>query len=389
MTERARHNKLKLYLLSLLLFTGAGLLIASAAELALRWHAVSRAPEALDHVEETAYCPIRFKGGYQGTLWGIPFHTNRFGFRDEPEFSQEPEPGEYRILSLGDSIGMGLGIPSPDHYTKVLQRALNRDPGEYRFNVINAGGQGYCPSGYYVYLRNEGLKLKPDLVIIETELCNDTSDEALLRWGETGPDGHPESIVGGRYVVSWDGRQLGTYSTGGFFFEKTYLYTDLLRRAFNLARRISPSPPWNERDGARVYYSLGFDEFLLDTERLQEGHDRLFAALAGSVRLLEENGIRCVIMIMPSRYLYQNAYDYTLMASELYRDALETARGMNLPCLDMYGTIERNGGEALFLDFAHLTVEGNRAVGLELYDELKETLPVGVCAGDTGQLEND
>ena len=374
MIRSSRAQKIKLYLLSLLLFAGAGLIASLTAELSLRWYTVSRAEEKLDHVEETGYTPIRFKGNYQGTLWGINFSTNRFGFRDEPEFSEKPEPGEFRVLSLGDSIGFGLGIPSEAHYTKVLQRQMNLESPGINVRVINAGGQGYCPSGYYTYLVNEGLKLKPDLVIIETELCNDTSDEALLRWGKTDADGHPEKIMGGRYVVSWDGKQLGTYATRGFFFEKTYLYTDLIRRVLNLAQRIDPQAPWSERPGAAVYYSLGFDKFLLDTARLEEGNKRLFAALSGTARLLESRNIKYVIMIMPSRYLYQEAYDYTLFASEVYQNALKSAADMDLPFLDMYGTIKENGGEKLFLDFAHLTEEGNKAVGLELDQRLQGLL---------------
>ena len=368
----SRRKKLKLYSLTLALMAITVMVLAGISELFLRWLYVSRAVEKLDHVEETDYTPIRFKGEYRGTLWGIPFQTNRFGFRDEEEFSTEPPADEYRILSLGDSIGFGLGIPSEDHYTQVLERRLNQSAGRRIFRVINAGGQGYSPSGYFAYLRNEGLRLKPDLVLIEIELCNDTTDEALLNWGEMDDDGYLKIIQGGRYVVSWDGKQLGTYATKGYFFEKTYLYTDLARRILNLAQKISPREPWSTRPGARVYYSLGFDRFLLDNRRLEKGERQLFAALSGTVDLLKSNGIDCVIMIMPSRYLYQEAYDYTLFASSIYREALASAENLDLPFLDMYGTIEKNGGESLFIDFAHLTSEGNQAVGLELYSHFSE-----------------
>ena len=111
-----------------------------------------------------------------------PFVTNAYGFRDEPPLDPVPPEGEFRILSLGDSIGFGLGVTSEDRYAQVLQRELNDSPGAFRFRVVNASGQGYSPSSYAAYIYQEGLELNPDLVLVQIELCNDVTDEALLGW---------------------------------------------------------------------------------------------------------------------------------------------------------------------------------------------------------------
>ena len=114
---------------------------------------------------------------------------------------------------MGDSIGVGLGIEPFHHYTKVLERDLNRQRTHPSYRVINAGGQGYSPSSYYVYLKYEGLRFQPRMVVVEIEMCNDITDEALLNWDfQEGDRTRPHRVRGGRYVVGWDGNLLTTCS---------------------------------------------------------------------------------------------------------------------------------------------------------------------------------
>ena len=91
---------------------------------------IGEAPEKRDHVVETSYMPVKFKGDYEGLFLGVPFSTNRYGFRSDADFSKTPPPKEYRILSLGDSIGFGIGIAHSAHYTQVLQKHLNQEAGD-------------------------------------------------------------------------------------------------------------------------------------------------------------------------------------------------------------------------------------------------------------------
>lgn len=366
-------NQSRLYLLTIGIFLFLFVILTGVVEICLKWAAAAAAPERRDHVVETNYLPVKFKSNYDGQFWGIPFSTNRFGFRDE-DFPERPVSNEFRVMSLGDSIGFGLGVPLESHYTKVAERRLNPLPDHRTIRIINAGGQGYSPSGYYVYLKHGGVDLLPHLVLVEIELCNDVTDEALLRWDMRGDDGYPDRVVGGRYLVSWDGQLIGTYSTGSYFFEKSYLYTEFIRRLLFLGNRLFPRGVFHDEPGAQVYYSLGFDQYLLTSDRIESGWTRLFGALKGIQTFCRKNDIDFVLMLMPSRYLFENKEPYTSYAAKIFKRAVHMANAHNLPMLDISTVLEKEGGESLFFDFAHLTVEGNKAVGNALAEELSTRL---------------
>ena len=369
-------SKVRPYLLGSVLCVLVPVLSLTIIEFWLRQMVIGEAPEKRDHVVETSYMPVKFKGDYEGLFWGVPFSTNRYGFRSEADFSKTPPPKEYRILSLGDSIGFGIGIAHSAHYTQVLQKHLNQEAGD-RFHVINAGGQGYSPSSYYVYLKNEGLQFRPSMVLVEIELCNDVTDEALLHW-EPDTD-NPETVRavrGGRYIRSWDGNLLATYSRGTYFFERTYLYTDLVRRYPNFLYHLFPSRPFSQqKEMGGCYYNLGFDRYLLDEERIESGWRKTFRSLSAIGRLLEKNGIRFFLLIMPSRYVFeQDAGRWRDFATRLMERASREATQKNIPHMDLTEPIKKGGGETLYFDFVHLTEEGNRVVGEALARNLSGKL---------------
>jgi lysophospholipase L1-like esterase len=368
-------TKTRLYLLSLALFVVLFAAAFLSAELLLRYLTLRSAEETRDHVIQTAYQPAQARPNWQGQIWGIPFRTNLYGFRDEEDFDLVPGSGEYRILSLGDSIGFGLGVPSQAHYTKVAEELLNRPPSPHRYRVINAGGLGYSPSGYHVYLRHEGLRLQPNLVIVEIELCNDVTDEALLRWAiDAGPGGTLTAVRGGRYVIGWDGNLLATWSVGTpYFFERSYLYTDLLRRSLNLLYRLRPTEPFKSQSERGIgYYSLGFDRFLLNEQRIESGWERMFEALDQTNRMVRGQGASFLLMIVPSRYVFEEqSGTWQAFAAELIRRARTAAKERDIPFLDLTPFVSSGGGANLYFDFAHLTEEGNRVVGEALAEQLR------------------
>jgi lysophospholipase L1-like esterase len=372
-------KRIKLLFLSSLIFLILIIFIFGCLELTFRYLDRRGVTELPYHVANGTYMPLKMKSHYQGRIAGIPVIMNRDGLRDEPDFDPTPPANEYRILSMGDSIAFGLGIKSSGSYAKVLERKLNEGNSPPHYYVINAAGPGYSPSSYYLFLKNDGLQWHPRMVVLEIELCNDVTDEALMRW-EVDPShpGRPRAIKGGRYLVAWDGIMLSAYTRGPYFYEKTYTYVELSRRFFDLLNRLFPTEPFHS-DPSITYYILGYDKYLLDQKRLEDGWTRMFAALQATNDLLHQQGSSFLLMIMPSRYMFDGASDSKRagFARGLVNRAVALAKQKGIPCMDFTETIGAAGGNKVFLDAFHLNEEGNLAVGTALYDQLKVHLATG------------
>jgi lysophospholipase L1-like esterase len=90
-------------------------------------------------------------------------YTNSLGLRG-PEIPAK-QPGEYRILSLGESTTFARRLPYEKSYSARLEAELAPlVGGEVR--VVNAGVPGYTSFQGYQYLRHTGISLEPDAVLI-------------------------------------------------------------------------------------------------------------------------------------------------------------------------------------------------------------------------------
>jgi lysophospholipase L1-like esterase len=122
---------------------------------------------------------------------GISVDINSRGLRG-PEVTDEKSPSTYRILNLGDSVVMGWGVREQDTYGKQLQALLDEKAGgNLSYEVINAGVPGWNQENELAYLQAEGLKYKPDLILLDLTIANDingksalleNSDSGLFRW---------------------------------------------------------------------------------------------------------------------------------------------------------------------------------------------------------------
>lgn len=87
-----------------------------------------------------------------------------------------PKPaGEYRILVTGDSFTFAEQVNQDETFTQLLENRLNAEAGG-NFRVLNAGSNGWATANEAVYLTKEGVRFKPDLVVVALYLGNDISD---------------------------------------------------------------------------------------------------------------------------------------------------------------------------------------------------------------------
>lgn len=102
------------------------------------------------------------------------FRVNSKGFKDL-EYQQSKQKGTCRILGIGDSFTWGI-VPYQNNYLTILEENLNREG--KKTEVINMGIPGTGPRDYLSLFVNEGLPLKPDMVIVSFFIGNDFEDKA-------------------------------------------------------------------------------------------------------------------------------------------------------------------------------------------------------------------
>ena len=87
-------------------------------------------------------------------------NTNSKGLRGATEYPYARTPGKQRILVLGDSFTFGTDVSDDETYSHDLESALPNT------EVLNLGVQGYGQDQMLLYLKEEGVKYHPDVVIL-------------------------------------------------------------------------------------------------------------------------------------------------------------------------------------------------------------------------------
>lgn len=93
----------------------------------------------------------------------VDFEVNSLGFR-YAELPRTKGDDELRILALGDSITAGDALPAEQGYVALLEARLHESHPDV--SVINAGVSGIGLADELAILREPGLALEPDLVML-------------------------------------------------------------------------------------------------------------------------------------------------------------------------------------------------------------------------------
>jgi hypothetical protein len=108
------------------------------------------------------------QGQHQDLDFRIPVVINSKGLRG-PERSYERVPGKFRILLVSDSATFASGVTVEQSPPTLLEQAL----GSERTEVINLSVPAYSNVQEYLFLVEEGMKYKPDLVLLGFAPSND------------------------------------------------------------------------------------------------------------------------------------------------------------------------------------------------------------------------
>lgn len=106
---------------------------------------------------------------------GLDYHIriNSLGLRDR-ERTPMPAPGVERVLFLGDSMVFGAGVEPDQRVTERLEAQLGSG-----VEVVNAGVSGWGTDQEFLWFREHGLRLRPDVVVLGLCMVNDVVNNLL------------------------------------------------------------------------------------------------------------------------------------------------------------------------------------------------------------------
>ncbi|MEZ6037624.1 MAG: SGNH/GDSL hydrolase family protein [Planctomycetota bacterium] len=129
------------------------------------------------------------------SLGSFQVRTNALRCRG-PEIQEKKPDGVFRVVLLGDSVAFGWGVDDEVTFARRLEREWNAQGHQQRLEVVNTALPKYDTNQEEATLRELGLRLQPDLVLlvyVTNDLTDPTRDtvEQLL----TGKHPHPEEQV--------------------------------------------------------------------------------------------------------------------------------------------------------------------------------------------------
>jgi lysophospholipase L1-like esterase len=288
--------------------------------------------------------PYRLRPGVTVRVRAFTVHVNRLGLRGA-EVGAEPPPGRRRVLVLGDSVVYGEGLDEADTFPVLLEQELNAD-GEMPSEVLNGAAPGYNTEAEVAFLREIGLALRPDTVVLGVSL-NDFGPTPVMT-----PFGFLSQDEAARGETPW----LSNHSE--FYMLTRWLIT------------YAKGEHWFQRAAPRVPSTATFDERWPAIDRaIAQIHKRFYAAPAGAgwerVRsalarlraVAGERGLRLVVAIFPEKDQVEQA-DPNL---DPQRQWLALCAEDDLCCVDLQPAFAAAAGAGpLFQDTQHPNAAGMR-----------------------------
>jgi hypothetical protein len=115
---------------------------------------------------------------WQATTRGQKLTINSKGLRGR-EYPYEKPPAVTRVLVLGDSYIWGYGVADHEVFTEVLEARFREASAQVE--VLNAGVSGWGNDQEFLFLKEEGFRYAPDIVVLAFFVINDPTNNKYSR----------------------------------------------------------------------------------------------------------------------------------------------------------------------------------------------------------------
>ncbi|GEM_PF-3444175 len=304
---------------------------------------------------------------FSSTEWQTKVSINSVGIRDDP--IQPKENYDVRILMLGDSFTWGYGVEQNETFSEVVQQQLNHEG--VKADVLNAGVTSYSPTLQYLYLREKGIKLKPDVVVLNFDM-SDVQDDYLREqeaiFDETGE------------LVSVPNPEKKSFLLD---LRKEIKITALINSIFIGIDRILPPPTKIEKP---FLYDIAYDRYGITrfSEVTNESvhWQRTFSYILKMKELCEKERCKLVLAVYP--YAHQispieweeGRHNSGLLTGVIYSDRAEKklqafAEEQNISFISMFEGFRESSVTPLYFSYdGHFNPSGHALAGKVLSEEL-------------------
>jgi len=283
-------------------------------------------------------------------------HTNSVGFAGR-EYAYEKPQNTTRIMVIGDSFIEGKSIQAEKLLTTFLEDDLNA--GGKIIEVIPRGTSSWATENEVLYLKNEGIRYNPDVVVIAF-FANDVMDNFDKKLYTLGPDGKLQDNTPFKFTL-WQTSQIWCRSVSelcGFVRFKIYPLI------------------FGEGRTNNFYWGIARDLVVGNTtQETSMNIDETKQILEEFLRLSKEKGFKPILLIIPfkeqvdsesmEKSLAQNGIspdDVDIMKTN--RIIADIGNKIGLDVLDpTQFLIEKNkDGKVYYAADAHLNARGNEVL---------------------------
>ncbi|MBI1976647.1 MAG: hypothetical protein HYS56_03975 [Candidatus Omnitrophica bacterium] len=296
--------------------------------------------------------------------------VNRDRLRRETEVSLEKQNGLCRILALGDSFTEGKGVNDHETFCSRLEEYLNADKKNNRkYEVLNSGVDSYAPVLEYLYLKTDGIRFNPDLVLLFFDMSDLANTNGYLKRTVWDQEGNIIAVSPQRQ--SW-GERARRFITTHFYYAGNWLSRSLLAKQKNNAIGRTP-------EEEIFQFALAADQKPWEKEwKAVEEH------INWVYRFCQGRNIRFGLVIYPwgfqvndsewaeGRKEFNIPQNYTAPADLSFM--LQDRFKKEFPVLNLFPSFRSYSGEKLlyYKKDMHWTPEGHDLVARRLFEFLNE-----------------
>jgi len=276
------------------------------------------------------------------------FKINSAFMRDD-EISLEKGENTVRVLCLGDSITEGSEVDNDGTYPNLLEKELNKLNLGKHFEIYNCGVGDYGIRQELLFLREIGLKYKPDIVI-------------LGYYVNDGRGFIPRKAINPRLPIL----QFLKKSRFIYYLDKIIMkYRIKLQYKFWDKNRFVWEGPYEEGDWEnnkeKLYELIELAGRDWGVAWRDEGWNQVKKNLDTLVNWSEKYNFKLIVLNLPHVVqLYSRDFDDYLYKPQ--RQLAEYCSQNKIPIIDFIPILKNYPRNSIFTDYCHFKPQGNKIV---------------------------